>query len=73
MKRNALKKAPQNRDVTQTRSGRNEVELNVILFIVIAVLVIGGILFRYLVWDKKIAPKRRDKKKSEEGEIHEER
>ena len=48
-------------------------EINVILFIVIAVLVIGGILFRYLVWDKKIAPKRRDKKKSEEGEIHEER
>jgi len=47
------------------------VELNVILFIVAAVLVTGGILFRYLVWDRMKG--RPHSKKSEEGEIHEER
>ncbi|MFQ6122137.1 MAG: hypothetical protein ACE5LA_03650 [Dehalococcoidales bacterium] len=44
-------------------------ELSQILFIVVVVLVVGGILFRYLVWDRmKGHP---DIKKSGEGEMNE--
>jgi len=44
-------------------------ELNLIMFIVVAVLVIGGILFRYLVWDRMKGHSH--SKKLDEGEIQE--